>query len=377
MRFNKKPETPEKLFAQVIKAGIPKVLQLWEEGDSFISKAGLQCPSELELNPKVGRSFYQCQPHFWQCFWQGGVGDRFPALKIDVFGQTYHLKARASFPAIPAYSPEPRYYQLLHATADLPLKDGMVVELEIKELPGFSQSILLTDSCRDTFLPERIYAYGEAKEKKNQGFIWDNFGRKIFIDRFYVSRQQVNEWYLAKNQPQKISQDRKDWGLPTYLPLKEQKNFCAFYGKRLLEAKLFDAATMTPVDLKDPQPKVVNRPETPWQRDLSKTFLGVARINPDYQLTPLDCQLAQVEGCQERYFTTDSATWMGIYFGMGYEKEAYENRIEPEKNLKLSSKSLPPASPWHQLGKRTHWQGEQDEKDQKGVAFRCYEEVSL
>ena len=376
-KFRPKPDTPEKLFAQVIEAAIPKVLELWEEGDHFIRKEGLSCPKEIEFSNTVGRSYYQCQPHFWQCFWEGGAGQAFPSLKIDLFGQTYHLKAKPVFPTIAAYSTENRYYQLAKTNGDgLAIKYGTVVELEIKEIPGMGQAMLLSDTCRDTYLPQRIYGYGKTKDKKDRGFIWDNFDRQIFIDKFYVSNQKLNDWYLLNRQPEKIIKDRQLWAQPALLDREEQKNYCAFFGKRLMEAKLFDAATMSPTDLEEAMPEIVLRPQTPWQRDLSKTYLGVARINPDYQLTPLDCQLAQVKGCEDRFFTTDSATWMGIFFGMGFEREAFYNPIEPEKNMKMSSRDLPPASDWHELGVRSKWNGKQ-EKNSKGVAFRCYEEVSL
>lgn len=361
------PETPEELFTQVIAAATPEVLKLWEQGDRFIGKEGLTCPDELHFDPKVGRSFYQCQPHFWQCYWQGGVKSD-PTIKVELYGETYHIKAKQSFEAIGAYSEKRRYYQLFNQNNEaLNLQYGYIVELEVIELAGFSQPLILNDSCRDTFLPERIYGYGN-------GFTWDNFGRKIFIDRFYVSTQQVNEWYLLTNQEHKIKKDRKLWGLPAWLDLEEQKNYCAYFGKRLLEAKLFDAASMTPADLKNPMPERILKPKTPWHRDISKTFFGIARINPDYQLTPLDCQLAQVEGCTHRLYTTDSVSWMGMNYALGFYPESLVNEIEPDRNLKMSSRFFPASSEWHELGKRSHWDGTQA-IDRNPVAFRCYEEV--
>lgn len=235
-----------------------------------------------------------------------------------------------------------------------------------------SQSMLLADTCRDAFLPQRIYGYGKVPDKRDDGFLWDNFDRLLFIDRFYVTNQQVNEW--RKFSKKLLIEDRKLWPLPALLPRKEQIDYCAFLGKRLLEAKLFDAASMTPPDLKNPLPEKVPRPETPWQRDLRKTFLGMARINPDYQLTPLDCELAQVEGCPSRFASSDSASWMGMNYSLGFYPESLRNFIEPEKNLKRSSKFFAPASTWHELGLRDTWSGEQSDKEP--VAFRCYEEVS-
>jgi hypothetical protein len=255
------------------------------------------------------------------------------------------------------------------------LNSGYIVEMAVKEIPGLFQRMILTDTCRDTYLPQRIYGYARTEDKREEGFLWDNFDRDLFIDKFYVTNRQVNEWRILKGEPSKVEPDRKKWPLPAILTKEEQIDYCLYYGKRLLEAKIFDAATMSPTEIKNTTPDFIERPDTPWQRDLSKTFLGIARINPDYQLTPLDCELAQVKGCEEKHFTTDSVTWMGFHYPLGFYPESLQNFVEPLKNLKLSSIFLEPSSPWHQLGKLSEWKIKNP--DHPPVAFRCYEEVSL
>lgn len=376
VQVKKDVSTPQKLFTQVILSAHDSILKIWEEGDKLIPKEGLSCPSEMILQNGIGRSFYKCQPHLWQCYWEGGVQSD-PRIKIDLYGQTYHVKAVPSFNPIKEFSLASRYYQAFkRKDPGIDLLTGYVVEFEVQEIPGLTQAMALTDTCRDTYLPEGIYPYGKPKKKNDEGFIWDNFDRNIFLDKFYVTVQRVNEWRVLTGDFTKIEQDKKNWPYPAYLNAEEQTKYCAFYGKRVLEAKLFDAASMTPADLKNPTPTKVFRPQTPWQRDLSKSFLGMSRINPDYQLTPLDCQLAQVEGCSKKLFSTDSATWMGFHHTLGFEPEALRNEIEPNLNLKMSSRHLPPQSEWHELGKLSHWKGLVEDKEKKGVAFRCYEEVS-
>jgi len=371
----KRPKSNEKLFSQVIKASIPSILKLWEEGDRSFPEKGVQCHDEIDHQKEVGLSYYQCNPHFWQCYWQSGT-THFPALEIDLYGQTFHVVARPSFNAIAEYSPSPRFYDLFkRASSDTDLNYGYIVELAVKEIPGLFQRMILTDTCRDTYLPQRIYGYSRSNERQDEGFIWDNFGRDLFIDKFYVTNRQLNEWMILKGESSKVEPDRKKWPLPALISKKEQIEYCSFYGKRLLEAKIFDAAAMSPTEIKNPTPDNINRPDTPWQRDLSKTFLGVARINPDYQLTPLDCELAEVKGCEIKYFSTDSVTWMGFHYPLGFYPESVENFIEPSKNLKLSSHLLDPSSSWHQLGKLSEWKS--TERDPLPVAFRCYEEVTL
>ncbi len=371
-----RPKQSETLFAHVIQAALPQVQKLWEEGDLFIKKDGLQCPDEILFDKKVGRSYFQCQPHFWQCYWAGGVKGA-GAIEVNLFGEIFHVRARRSFKPIPSYSSVERFYEIIKGPhQEMNFHYGVLIELTLDEVPDMSWPMILTDTCRDTYLPQRIYGYGKRPaDVKDNGFLWDNFDRHIFIDKFYVTNQMVNEWRILSGKKDQLIADRTAWPKPALLTLADQKAYCSFWGKRLLEAKLFDAATMTPMDLKNPRPQRILRPQTPWQRDLSKTFLGMSRINPDYQLTPLDCQLAQVQGCHEKYFTTDSVTWMGLHFPLGYFPESMENTIEPDKNLKLSSRFYPPDSEVHELGVRSSWNGQINQE--LPVAFRCYEEVSL
>lgn len=361
------PEVPEKLFTQVLDQALPEILNLWEQGDRYLPKSGLKCDQEILNAKNVGAPYYQCNPNFWQCFWGGGVKEN-PSLVVELFGQTYNIEARPSF--------DSRYYGLFHRKFQGPeIKYGYMVEIRVAEFPNLSQTMLLTDTCRDTFLPERIYGYGKAPNKLDEGFIWDNFGRGIFIDRFYVSNRQLNEWKILTGKMNTMEQDRSKWPTPAIIARKDQKAYCKFYGKKLLEAKLFDAASMTPSDLKNPQPSRIYRPQTPWQRDLSRTFLGMSRINPDYQLAPLDCELAEVQGCKEKFYSIDSATWMGFHYSLGFNAESLDNTIEPKNILKPSSKYFSPAAPFHELGTLTEWNGEVDEKNP--AAFRCFEEVVL
>lgn len=369
-----RPSTPDKLFAQVILSAQSQILKLWEEGDSFIKQDSLKCDEELAFDEAIGRSYYQCQPHFWQCFWSGKAS-RPAELKIDLFGQTFTVKAKPAFSPIPAYSNSPRYYEIVKGPVDeLNFHYGVQVELEVMELPGYSWPMILTDTCRDSWLPQRIYNYSTSDLKKDEGFLWDNFNRNIFIDRFYVTNQQVNEWRLLNGQNEKVITDRKLWPAPALLNREEQVKYCTFWGKRVLEAKLFLAASIPPSDYKNPLATRILRYDTPWQRDHSKSFLGMARINQDYQLTPLDCQLAQVKGCETKFFTNDSVSWMGMNFPLGFFPEHLVNDIQPTKNLKSSSQFLWASAADHQLGFFKHWKGIQGEYP---VAFRCYEEVSL
>src|SRR5690606_3969481 len=117
---------------------------------------------------------------------------------------------------------------------------------------------------------QRSYPYGEVADSRDQGFIWDNAGRDIFIDKFYVSQGEVQAWkeYLGE----KYSSETP-WK-PARLKENDQKSYCAFHGKKQLMAHLFDASQMTPQDLRVKFSDMFVRPDTPWQRDYRGTFLA-------------------------------------------------------------------------------------------------------
>ncbi len=365
------PKTDEELFSRIIQNSLPMITKIWEEGIQNFPELSLNCPNEVNSITNVGEGYFQCQPHFWQCYWEGGV-KRDSSLTIKYLDKKYHVKASPVFEPITEFSNSKRFYKREKIISEgIKIKSALIVELVVEEIPGFSQRLALFDTCRDVYLPQRVYLYGNKSGQKKE--TWNNLHRKIFIDKFYVSNQQVNEWRILSSQRDKIILDKNLWHRPALLNLDEQIKYCSFWGKRVLEAKLLDAASMTPTEINNPSSEATLRPQTFWQRDIGKTFLGTARINPDFELTPLDCQLVEVKGCEEQFFKSDSASWMGVNYSLGFYPESLMNMFEPDQNLKLSSKFLPPSSEFHEIGKRTYWDGYQ--KEQLPVAFRCYEEV--
>jgi hypothetical protein len=193
----------------VIQAAQPAILKMWEEGDRLISKESFNCPQEIMHEENVGRSYYQCNPHLWQCYWENRVTGRTPEITIDLFGQTFHLEALAEFDPILEISPEARFTKLFKREGpDLDLHYGYLVKVRVKEIPGLTQTILLADTCRDTYLPQRIYGYGKVKDQREEGFVWDNFNRHLFLDKFYVTNRQVNEWKILTGKSQELVADR-------------------------------------------------------------------------------------------------------------------------------------------------------------------------
>jgi hypothetical protein len=364
-------QNEQELFNRIIAKGMPEVKKLWEQGKLLFPKHKFECPEEVVHKKNVGVSYYQCQPHFWQCYWTQGILEK-PEIPVKIDEVTYHLQAMPSFAPQEIFSKRNRYYQIERLnSSELSTKFGMKIELKVKEIENLTQISILFDTCRDTYLPQRVYPYGHQSDEDKEE--WDNFYRHIFVDKFYVSNEKVNQWRLLTSKSELVIKDREKWFMPAILDLNEQIQYCSFWGKRLMEAKIFDAASMTPGDMNNPESNYLLRPHTFWQRDIKKTFLYLMRENPDYELTPLDCDLVQVAGCKESYFSTDSSTWIGMNYSQGFYAESLWNSISPDKNLKPSSRDLSASSLLHELGKKSTWDGTQ--KEDRPVAFRCYEEV--
>lgn len=328
------------LINQVLHAAVPVIKAAWNTPSLYIKGKDCQLP---EI---VGEAYLECRPQGWQCLW-----NHYSHLDIDYGGKKYQLKSSGVVTFIK------RQVAGIHSST------GYITQVEIPEL-HIKREIFLSNTCHEMYLPQRTYAYGEVGDPRDKGLLWDNEGRKLFIDKFYVSEGDIVEW---KNYLGEKFDTQTPW-MPAKLKLGEQKEFCAFHGKKRLMAHLFDASQMTPFDLKIVHPDFIVRPDTPWQRDWSRTFFYKGK-DPSYRPAPKDCQLAQVLGCEENYFKTDSVSWAGVAFGLGFEEETFFNPFEPTLSLKKSSKSLPAGSEWHKLGRRS------TPDEEKDYAFRCYREV--
>ena len=321
---------------QVLQQARPVLASAWRNPTQYVGK------KECALAPEVGEAFLECHPQGWRCLWQ-----QQKHLTFEHAGSVFTLQSSGELTFIR------RKVQGIKGVS------GYVGHIEIPEL-NLRQKIFLSSTCHEMYLPARSYPYGEVADLRDPGFIWDNAGREIFIDKFYVSQGDVHEWKQFIGEEYSTDTPWK----PAKLKEVDQKRFCAFHGKKQLMAHLFDASQMTPLDLRVHFPDMIVRPDTPWQRDHRRTFLA-----KEGRVSSQSCSLAQVKGCRENYFMTDSVSWSGIAFGLGFEEELFANPIDPELNLKKSSKHEEVNSSWHKLGRRT------SSLDNKEYAFRCFREL--
>ncbi len=360
---------------------IGSVEDFWINAGLNFKMDQLLCPELILPDPKVGSKYLSCNPLFWECFWSSGIKKK-PSLQVEYEGQVFTIEAvknsTGSFGSVITNSS---------------LKNGEApswayqVELKVKEFPEFSLNMALLDSCNDLFLPERVYAYGVSQTSRAQDvFLWDNFGREIYLDKFPVANYKINLWAAEdKKFSHLIKEDVSLFPFPaTHLSRAEQIKYCASVGKRLMEPHLFDAASMIPSG-DEKFPEVIAPASTPWERDRARTFL-MSDKKPSVE----DCQKAPVKGCDQYAYNTNSASWMGISDTLGSYPESFR-AVYDRMNVKISSVFIEKSSPWNSLGKRGIWSGEGssssdfstgslDENpflsmEEVPVGFRCYLEV--
>lgn len=331
---------------------------------------------ELPSHATISNGYLQCNPHYLECWARGLTGQK-NSVSVALDGKTYEIELAANFPAIPEYASGPRHTRwVTRNELENPIVpwSGVMIELRVKELEG-SWRMILEDTCRMKELPVRRYSYGPRPDRHEhvKEMDWDNDGRKIFIDKFLVSRSDINHWLLAsKRTDVGFEKEKKNWPLPsTSLSPEQQTHYCAWLGKRRMEAHLWDAATMMPSNIERPFPEFIVKSWLPWTRDRRGSFFDQALLSADWMPTKQNCNQAYVKECAKLFpytpYSSDNVSWMGIYHVLGGTPERFRNPVESELDLKASSFNLSASDPLHQLGRRISTK-------ETEAGFRCFRE---
>jgi len=356
------------VLTEVVLSGLPQILERWQEGDreGKFQKSSWAC-GDFPFSENVAPAFLRCQPRYLECWARGEAGVP-ESLSVSLGNKQYKIRLKKSFPAESWLGEGERYTRWV-TRSDLGVTGipnaGVLVDIEVEGVGHWP--LILEDTCRDTYLPERIYSYGPRPERDTRPLemVWDNLGRKIFIDKFLVTNADVGLWQKKKIKPEVLALPALD------LSIKEQEAFCAWRGARRMEAHLWDAASMTPPDINRPLPEFIVKPWLPWTRDRRGTFFEKALKDRDWKPTAVDCGLAYVKECNGvapyRPYHSDNVSWMGIFHILGGEPERLRNTVEPSLVIKGSHRYLSAKDTTHQLGIRL--------KDREAAAFRCYREV--
>lgn len=285
----------------------------WGDIEGLYEKKALVCPGLLEFNPSVGKSYLACNENYLQCFFLKPyqMGDySFHLTRVQGLAFTFELK-----------------------------KEG-------RKLYGFDLKLL--KKCHEILLPEGEFLLESLGGKK-----WSSFGRKIYIDKFLVSRGEYE-----KTQEPVAKRGRPLLGLGE----KEQKSFCQSRGKSLLRAHIFEAATRFP-------PSYQLAPY-PW---------GSHSQNSKFSLSQ---EVLKVETCRKAYmreckklapwksFDTDSVSWAGLHDVFGGPSEVFSNIYERDRKYKKADWSISIKSPEAKIGFKSEVENESE------LGFRCYREVA-
>jgi len=360
----------QKKQIEILLTASEQLIRLWKDGDitGRWGRGLVDCQKELGDFKSSDESFLKCNPNFLQCYFSH-YEYFYPASQapISVFykkGHSPHLVfAKRNKKSGLFYSIITRD---LANDVDTP-HYAVGVTLFLKETKN-KMTLLLEDNCHEILLPERKYTMGpvDFENSKSAQLLWDNVGRKIFVDKNLVSNRDISEWITIGpssfvEETTILRSKLTDWGDNLAAPAsgltrKQMAAYCQFRGKQLLEAHIFDAATFLPGEVATA--KTVFRSPSPWDKRWSDSLFAQA----DENYTENNCPKAYTRECLTiapyKNFATTSTSWSGIYFPVGGVLESLRNPKSSTQNLKASSFYFDVKAIWHQLGYRAYWDGE-------------------
>ncbi len=345
-----------------------QLVDLWENGDfeEKFRSGKYRCSSELGMNRKLDGQYFRCNPNFLECFFKN---EKWISIKYQ--NKRYKVKAKLKEIFSANSKAVKKHYKIVtRNNSDGVLIPDYAVEVELylhnnqeKTLP-----VLLEDSCHNVYLPQMIYESGVVEDKKykrkESSWRWDNIGLAIYVDKTLVTIRDISDWLMfGKNTPKiMLPKDRSLWAGPAFgLTLKQMKEYCAFKGKELLSARVFDAASFFMADNAQDR-EVVKRTPYPWGNNYLQHFLYQARENKKFIFKPEYCNQIYTKECLEiipyNNYQQSTSSWIGINHTIGGYFEVFNNELDPARNLKASSFYFNVTSLWHQLGERAFWDGE-------------------
>jgi hypothetical protein len=366
---NKKPDhfIQEKEALNRLIQNSSEIHKLWLEGEESREWSLIKnnCLKHLNITQKFDESLLRCNPILIQCHALFSKNLNYKLVDVEEQDNTlyrYMTKSNSSYEGL--------------------REGGIAVTLEDLQTKKRLE-IFLADQCQEVYLEQRAYAYGEQVDiKDGEDYRFDNFNRHIYFDVHLVTNAEVNDWLRFGN-PDFVRGIKVKTGNDLFLPAtdltySQMENYCAFKGKQIMLAHIFDAATFLPMDLNEKIPKKNLRSPYYWTKKAS-----------EYKS---DCNLIYSKDClNKKPFRLNSTgpTWAGIQDSMGGVFEVFRNPIDPESNLKASSFYFDSKSSWHKLGFRAGWDGEGFDLrnfdfrglnpfvsiDKFQVGFRCMREV--
>ncbi len=316
-------------FVSELDEFLTQLSKRWQLGDieGAWKQGNLTCadiPGNVEF---IDSEFLKCNAHYLKCFFRQQEKSGKASIETKRF----------------------KFHADLTSMARLSGGDLKISFSEEKTKQQFS--VRLEHNCHDTYLPQAVYSVGPEPRSE---LVWDNFGRDIFVDKNYVSYWDV--WYFT-DRP--IPKTKKFYQPVMDFTPEQMHKYCQSLGKKLLDARVLDAASFYPTQFKQ---GYMFKSFYPWGKS--------RHIIKDEEINEKTCARFFTKECLQKYgqaawFKTRTPGWTGVYYVLGGYMEYLENVMEEDRNVMVSNLNLDRASKWHRLGLRSKWQ----EKDR--VAFRC------
>ncbi len=350
-----------------------KLKKRWKLGDydSTLGTIKDKCNHELGNLQNTDLDFLRCNPNYLQCIFEQNN-----EIPFQYQGKLYQVLIHNTFPPKTIYSNKNRFYEIITPrpiNASGILHNAITLNISLKKAAQFPVKIVLINKCNTSYLPQKQYAYG-VYNRDEKDWIWDNFNRHIYVDKYLVTNRDIYEWkaYGKNSSNIKLPASKNMSSPSTTLSREEMKQYCAFRKKHLLEARISDAVNFFTLDI--PISTNIFRGKYPWPRKSMSALLKEKKTSTDF------CQKIYSKDCTKilpyMNFSSTSSTWIEINQAMGGPIEYLENKIDPNKNLNLSSYYFKRDKPWHQIGLRGEWNKSFLRKqfgnfEKIDIAFRC------
>ena len=361
-------------YQRILLAAAQQLQDRYETGDreGLIAKNILTC-RDVPQSPLVHGEYLKCNPHYLNCFLAGTwprVNNRF---SVQFAGKKYQVKAkqlsRQAEQSQGQGTIAQKYYRIVSKGQFLGKKIphyAVQLTLVLVNHSEPSLNIVLQDTCRDVYLPQRTYVYREHGRQQGEGakeYIWHNFNRDIYIDKRLVTFRDIVDWQATgRGREIIVPQDRSQWALPAgNLKIAQMEQYCQFLGKQVTNTLVYDAASFFPIDLK--QVNYIDRqfPPLPWSRRKLGPELLALQAKKTASKRNICADIWTQECVSETQLWQSSprqrTSWVGLRELLGGHPEYLRNPIHPQYNLRVSSFYLKGQSPWHQLGRRGQWTG--------------------
>lgn len=172
---------------------------------------------------------------------------------VECFLEPWKIQSQLRYPIV---FNKKKFYTNIEKISDkiIPLREGINLELRLKEFPDKSLIIHLSNITKMLILPTGVYEYPINNKNTEQIYYWDNLDKKILIDPMPVSWLDINNWNKKLVPPYVIRENL--WPkAATHLTKEQMDQYCHDRQSQILSSHIFYAA-FAPKNIIKPRQKV-------------------------------------------------------------------------------------------------------------------------